>query len=587
MSTAGVFTLLINNKKADKLLNSYEFLKKRINEYITTRNGSYTEAELLNLPPDSYLHMKDNVLPSLNYIEQTHSVFVSGSYKPCVPVAFEYTKITAINAKFGASIKFTLQQHGTFINDMVLNIKLSKLRTVDSRDRVRYTSFPGHKLLENTKFSVQNHPLDEYTTDDYNAHFNRQVPEDKKAAWLRNVGQEIPELGYIVSDPYFDMHREYRWIGDGNQTFKQVHDEIDLFVPLLFWFNTDVKNSLPNHIIPWGQTDVTIKLGEVSDIVGSADFGGGGNYIVPDILKCDLYVNNIFVHPEIFNLYRKKFAFSLIRVHRHHKQTCSRDDNEVLLHNIKWPIESLYIAFRPRANLFLSQYWHKNTKLTQKMFKAPVVAKNYNLVITGNVVSSTSSTAILNATGLSSVDGAYNTYDFVLTGGHGYNDDNIVENRYTITAYNGTTKQITVTPNWVNEQPTTTTAFELFTPQPAINFVTYYKEEPVINSMSLIAHGIEIYKDMSQAFYRDYLPLRFGQTSPAPREHGSYLMNFNLYPDSRHPSGHLNISVARELYLRYTSSTISDTFQVDLIVLAKAINFLLVDEGRAALYYTL
>jgi hypothetical protein len=502
-------------------------------------------------------------------------------------VAFEYTKIPAINAKFGSTIKFTLQHHGTFINDMVLNIKLSKLRVIDSRDRVRYTAFPGHKLLENTKFSVQNHPLDEYTTDDYNAYYNHHVPEDKKEAWLRSVGQEIPELGHMVSDPYFDMHREYRWIGDGNQTFKQVHDEIDLFIPLLFWFNTDVKNALPNHIIPWGQTDVTIKLGEFSDIVGSADFGGSGKYIVPDILKCDLYVNNIFVHPEIFNLYRKKFAFNLIRVHRHHKQMCGLDTNEILLHNIKWPVESLYIAFRPRSNLFLSQYWYKNTKLTQKMFKAPIVAKNYNLVITGTVTSSTTNTAILNATGLSAVDGAYTTYDFVLTAGSGYNDDNIVENRYTVTAYNGTTKQITISPDWVNDHPDTTTTFELFTPQPAINYVTYYKEEPVIKSMSLVAHGIEIYKDFSQAFYSNYLPFRFGRTLPAPKERGSYIMNFNLYPDSRHPSGHLNATVARELYLRYTSDVISDTYQVDLIVLAKAINFLLVDRGRAALYYTL
>lgn len=344
MSTGSVFTLLINNGKTDRLLNAYEFLKERIAKYISNRDNSYSVKELLHLPEDGYLNINDDILPSLNYIEQTHNTFVCGTYKPSIPISFEYIKQQYNSPKFGQTIIFNINKYGTFINDMVLRIKISGLRSIDNRDRVRYVSFLGHKLLENVKFSVQNNTLDEYTTDDYNVYFKHELSNEQKISWLKNIGQEIPELANITSDPSFDMQREYRLVGNGNQTLKQRHDDVELLIPLLFWFK-DIKTALPNHIIPWGQTNVTIKLAEVADIVGFSDYGGGGKYINPTITICELYTNNIFVPPEIFNLYATKFSFNLIRVHRQHKQVLKETSdsfNEVKLHNLKWLLK-LYI----------------------------------------------------------------------------------------------------------------------------------------------------------------------------------------------------------------------------------------------------
>ena len=63
---------------------------------------------------------------------------------------------------------------------------------------------------------------------------------------------------------------------------------------------------------------------------------------------------------------------------------------------------------------------------------------------------------------------------------------------------------------------------------------------------------------------------------------GWYMMNFNFMPGQYQPSGHLNVSRARELDLVYTSALnssyqniISPTNPVDLIVLADCINFIL------------
>jgi len=594
MSQGGVFRLIINQGKTDKLINAYSFLMDRISKYANKKNKDYSLEELSLLPSnDGYLSIDRYMLPSLNYIEQTHNTFVNGTYKPCIPVAYEYNKISHNNTKLGETIQFTLNHVGNFINDMVVRIKLKGLKAVDNRDRVRYVAFLGHRLLENVKFSINLNPLDEYTTDDYNAFYQHEVPGDKKLSWLRMIGQETPDLGYLTADPSNDMIREYRWFGNGNQTLKQSHDEVELYIPLLFWFR-EVKNALPIHIVPWGQTHITIKLADVSEIVGFADYGGGGNYISPSISVCELYTNNIYIPNEIFDLYQQKFTFNLIRVHRQHKQLIKTDCSqgyEVLLHNIKWPVETLFVSFRPRSNLNLSQYWHKHVKLTERTYKTPVVAKNESSVLSGSIVSAitaSNATAILSAGGLSVVDDTYNSYDFEIIGGTGYDADNILNNRYIVLDYNGTTNEITLTTNWRGRTPDSTTTFELFNPQLAINLITYQEESPVVQSMALEGFGNTFYEDTPEKFYNSYLTYRFGKYMVSPEQLGHYMINFNLYPGSHHPSGSLNFSVSRETYLKFVSSNINSTNPADVIVVAKCLNFLLVDSksGSCILKYS-
>ena len=71
-----------------------------------------------------------------------------------------------------------------------------------------------------------------------------------------------------------------------------------------------------------------------------------------------------------------------------------------------------------------------------------------------------------------------------------------------------------------------------------------------------------------------------------PEDRGWYMINFNYLPGEHQPSGHINLSRAREFYIKYTSSFISKTNKCDMIVLSDAINFLLVKDGTAILRYS-
>lgn len=586
MSTGGIFKLINNTGLQDKLLMANEYLKYRIN-IIKSRNKQ-------NITNNDGLDLDNSFLPDINIIEKSHNIFINGAFKPFVASGFEYNKSISSGSDFGTTVKFVLPQYGDFINDSVIHVKISKLATLDESDRVRYVALLGHKIFSKIEFFVNHNKLDSYTSDDYNAFLQFKVPPGKKTGWLRNMGQEIPETAEVTADPSYDMIKEYKYFGDGNQTFKQKHDEVHLWIPLLFWFR-EVHNALPSMIIPFGQTEIRADLVNLNQIVSSSNLSGNSGLLYKEpTITLELYTNNIFVNPEISSIFMAKFGFSLIRVHKHHVKTITGKNPE-LLNDLVWPTETLYVCFKPKKNLTLSQHWYKSSSLTLSSVKVPVVVRSASLIIGGNVdnnPASTQNTASLTRTTgpvLSTVNNAYKDYDFVITGGTGYDKNDIIKNRYIVSSYVGATNVITINDTWNNSIPDATTTFQLFTPQIGINTAQYYKETPVIKDIEIKAHGIIIYRNTHETFYNSYLPYRFGNKMNTPDDRGWYQINFNFNPGDHDPSGHINLSTAREFYINFTSRTensISTSNPVEMIVLADAINFLLVKEGTAVLRYS-
>jgi len=131
------------------------------------------------------------------------------------PKYFKKLGVWTPEQEFEYDVIFT----GTPYNDDE-NSKMDILKAVDENDaRVRYVARPGHRLLKKVEFKVNGNPLDEYTTDEYNAHLEFKVNNYKRTGYLRNIGQEIPVTGFLTSNPTTDTFREYRLIGSGNQTF--------------------------------------------------------------------------------------------------------------------------------------------------------------------------------------------------------------------------------------------------------------------------------------------------------------------------------------------------------------------------------
>jgi len=394
-----------------------------------------------------------------------------------------------------------------------------------------------------------------------------------------------------------DISRPYLQFVNGPQTPKPIQPPLELWVPLMFWFNTDVRLSVPSVSIPFGQRFITIDLADLqSNNYGNLIYESAGVYLrqsfeycsiaqngglsstgtvpVPDTrtvqytpwsaesaylnnttngatnwpgvtfpvsqvnqlvmtqnMAAELYINNIFVNPEIHDIYIKRIGFSLIRVFRQQTTNISGSSlSDILLSQLKWPIEFMYVGLQPTWNTNSTQNgnawrdWHRFTRQVNATTSTTMQSNNY----AESVVSPPTTEGLAGPTP---------------------------------SVFIGQTVQPT----------------------------TYYPSVSTIDAMSLVSHGISIFDVFSDMFYNKYIPYNYGgQLMNTPKDDpGVQLINFALFPGVYQPSGHLNISRARETYVNPISTYVSATNgKTNFYAVARAINFLLITDGSAVLRYS-
>jgi hypothetical protein len=192
MATGGIFQLITNDGKQDRMLMATALLNKRLLqiEQSRARNPS----------------IKDPT-PTLVDIERTHILFMNAHFKPFCAIGYEYNKtpVQSGSARLGAEgLQFSIPQFGDFFNDMVVHITLSAVSALNSAywtapaqhpaigaELLRYIEFVGQRLLKKVKFTVNGNPLDDYNYDVQNYHQKFYITPNKTYGWYRNVGQEL------------------------------------------------------------------------------------------------------------------------------------------------------------------------------------------------------------------------------------------------------------------------------------------------------------------------------------------------------------------------------------------------------------
>jgi hypothetical protein len=421
-----------------------------------------------------------------------------------------------------------------------------------------------------------------------------------------------------------DYSQNMLFFTNGPQTPKQIQPPLDLWIKLNFWFNTNVSLAVPSVSIPFGQRFITINLaaaqgssqggnliyeypaaflrttftynanepwvavtppaegspsvlnttvinyyawsaengyltpggsgstGSTTTPSNSNPFPPNSNFpgitfptVVPQLANinsnvvAELYINNIFVNPEIHDIYIKRIGFSLIRVFREQIQPVSSGAlSDILLSQLKWPIEYMFIALQPTWNTNTTyntnawRDWHRMTKQINSLPSSTLLSNHYSQGVS-----------------------EYGTPSAVPG-----------------------TSEVPLLPNTSNVTIT----------QEAVNSVQYWLPVPTIDTMSITSHGIQLFDHLPAPFYNTYMPYNFGTPMMnTPEDLGVMFVTFALYPGNYQPSGHLNISRARETYVNITSTYVSQTNgKVTFIAVAIAINFLLISDGSAVLRYS-
>ena len=631
MSAGAVFKLIANDGKADRMIVATKLLNQRIKEVMCARKRAG----------------KADITPTLVDLERTHILFVNAHFKPFAAIGFEYNKVRPQSGQpqFGSGITFSIPQFGDFFHDMVCRVRINQVAAnqaslkalvesvtanatiVDIFGRplgtvaggtfiplpgtpatyanfVRYCEYPGNALFELVKFEVNGNPLDQYDEivpvmlEKFTITPNKRVGHDKL------VGQQVELEGYgpvqaapiidfdtgrtpgnVISknvagqsnqsvalfagtastDPVsgvtngispsgvigsaivnlnpdggvnadnplqnqFDVGRAGFTMFNGPQVPKPVQPILEIWNKLRFWFCDDVRLSIASVSIPFGQRYIHVELANASKLLfeypsiyiatafGSRTPAFQQNGISSaTIASMELYINNIFVNPEIHDIYIKRIGFSLIRVYRQQKQTVnSTGSDEKLLSQLKWPIEYMWVGLRPAFNI-----------------AAPV--------------------ALSPVTSFASISGNMSMWH-----------------------------------DWHRMTRQVTAQFQSALNTGGLSSPTeYWLPVPTVNSLSLTSHGIVIYDNFADTFYNAYAPFHYGGAAlVTPTDPGALFVNMSLYPRGYQPAGHLNISRARETYLGWNSSYISPTSAAELLVVAIAINFLLITDGSAVLRYS-
>ncbi len=540
MTTPGIFNLLItddteqdsfliaHNKlserlKAIKKQKEIEYtnnvkimevsIKKITNEIIktinlTTKQRLQQELRELRNNLNTYINNRSDVIkPSISDVNESHFLFINNMYKPFVEFGFNYIK-TTVNTQpnYGNELEFSIQDNGDFITDMMIYIKLDKLKAYDDNDRVRYADFIGHKILKTCKFVVSNNVIDEYDRELYNIFYNYHIPEGKKISWLKCMGQELPFVGTLISDPINDEHKELRYITNGFQTLKKEHPKLELVIPLLFWFNRDSRLAFPNHLKPFGQIKVRIELEESEKLMNSIDVVNDEyhqTFDMPRIENCTLYTKHIYMNTDIQDIFISKLGFNLIRTYKKVEKTLLYNRDRISIQELKFPVENLYIFFRPEINetgIDNFHTWNINAIPNLTFIKTPVI---YNVA---------------------SVDTL------------------------------------------------------------GVNNIKYYNEIPIVNSIRFEGNNSATYGTQPILFYDGYLPY-ISTDKIMSNNNNIYYLPFNIYPNEYQPSGYLNLSKIRELYIEYTSSVIETYKPVKMYIYATTLNFLLLSSNSATLKY--
>jgi hypothetical protein len=624
-----------NDGKADKLIMATELLNARLKKIMCYRN-----AKGLDPTPTLVDIERTHIL----YVNAHFKPFASIGYE------YDKVLANTGNPQLGSQVQFSIPQFGDFFNDMVINVQLSAVSAtvgtvpafppfigasnqvttstsqvsglintttgvytqytqqyIDGAGNiltvgaaasnfVKYCDYPGARVFQHVYFDVNNNPLDDYTAEAMLFYSKHNVAPGKRVGWMRLMGQEVPLVGYtqlqsiagVVSNPVsgglidqsgnpapgsrpaaVSTTRQQVSVCAGAQTAQATQPALSLWVPLIFWFNKDVRLSIASVAIPYGQRFITIDLEQLTNLVFvapgnlflqltveeqvSADGATKGtaaavavqnvirsvtktpvlatgsvvNTATGGISNISLYINNIFVNSEIHDIYIKRIGFSLIRLHRFQASRVNTATDQVLLNQFKYPIETIYVGMRPAYNIDptnpnQARDWYQLARLTDQFT---------------NVTST--------------AGGAVMTDDTVA-----YNASSIKHKTFLST----------------NE----------------VDNITYPVATQTVDTLQLQVHGITIYDIYASAFYRDFLYWRYGKADEiiTSDDIGSMMLNFALLPGQYQPSGHMNVSRAREFYVNYTSSYVSTGTPADLLTLGVAINFLLISDGSAVIRYS-
>jgi hypothetical protein len=105
MATGGIFTIITNDGKQDRMLMATALLADRLTSIHSAKLAANRATYGSSIASDDVRN-----LPSLLDIEKTHILFTNAHFKPFAAIGFEYNKVrpSSGSVAFGSIIQFSI-----------------------------------------------------------------------------------------------------------------------------------------------------------------------------------------------------------------------------------------------------------------------------------------------------------------------------------------------------------------------------------------------------------------------------------------------------------------------------------------------
>ena len=484
----------------------------------------------------------DDPSPTLLDVTKTHTFHMHATFKPFVASAYEYAKISSQSgtSSLGSKITFSIPQFGDFFSDCALYVKLtaprfSKASGSDTElPSARWAALPGGRLIQKADFTVNGNQLDEYTQDTYAFYNHFLVGPEKRAGWNRCMGQENPRESYLTPSAAATTVDNHRVRMDVAEGHQTLKGDNSV---------GDLIMTIP--LLFWFALDVKRAMPSIAIPYGQR-----------------------FINLELATQAQMCYFHG-----RGNSDGAPVVDTAVTVSEIYMYINNIFVIpavhdiFVRRIGFYLVRV-HRTQKTTLTASSGSIHLNNMKWPLESMFV------------GVRILD--YQTTAADNDKWHEFYSNNSYSNanRYNITGVAG------------NDNADATAGTQPYTHA--------FLPVRTLATMVIKAHGVDLYKSMPAQMYDSYFPtVHSPGCMSAPSIEGPMFVNFALHAYNRagDPSGHLNVSRAREFYLDYVSNTYSDSTNVigsvsgntkngQLVIDACALNFLLVTDGSAVMRYS-
>jgi hypothetical protein len=350
-----------------------------VTQSLTTDTISHYNDMITQLQEQIIRIQSYNTNATFDELRKSHALFINKTFKPMVSIAYGYSQTRATPLPLlGSSSRIVIPINGDFFTDMVLYFKLSSFQATSPENKVRYCDFPGHRIIREVRFVMDGTVLDRYTVEDINFFYDFNVSNSQKSGWKRCVGQEVPKTAIFIQDPSKQEVREQKQVFDGYQTLKRTQPEMEIFLPLQFWF-CNPKFAMSNYNIALNKAYIEVDLAPVTSLVAITDYANdGGRYAPPKITDFALYTNHIYTIPEVVDLVIYRNSFNIVRVHKNMVRILNKPFDMVILDGLKFAVEHIMVNFRPVANSTNEnscETWHNNNVIAFTEMDHPSIVR--------------------------------------------------------------------------------------------------------------------------------------------------------------------------------------------------------------------